>query len=155
MAANMAKIVCNALKGLPISSVNIWMDSSMMALFWITDPGKSWKVFAANRTRKIAKITKGLDINLRYCPTKTNIADLGCRGANLDKMTKGEWFEGPNWLLSEIERPEQPELKCCKTVNSEFKQMKEAVFHTNEATLDKWDQLLERKPYWQTLKITA
>ena len=39
--------------------------------------------------------------------------------------------------------------------DSEFKQIKEAVFHTNKATLDEWDRLLERKPYWQTLKITA
>ena len=154
MAANMAKNVYNALKGMPISSVNIWMES-MVALFWITNPGKSWNVFVANRTRKIAEITKELDIKWRYCPTKTNIADLGSRGANLDKMTKGEWFEGPNWLLSEKEWPKQPELKCCKTINSEFKQMKEAVFHTNEATLEESDQLLEHKPYWQTLKITA
>ena len=154
MAANMAKNVYNALKGLPITSVNIWMDS-MVALFWITNPGKSWKVFVANRTRKIAEITEKLDINWRYCPTKSNIADLGSRGANLEKMAKGEWFEGPNWVLSEKEWPEQPELMCCTTANSEFKQMKEAVFHTTEVISDEWDNLLERKPYWQTLKITA
>ena len=53
MAANMAINVYSALKGLPITSVNIWMDS-MVALFWITNPGKSWKVFVANRARKSA-----------------------------------------------------------------------------------------------------
>ena len=70
-------------------------------------------------------------------------------------MAKGEWFEGPNWLLSEKELPEQPELKCCTTVNGEYKQMKEAVFHTTENILDEWDNLLEWKPYWQTLKTTT
>ena len=39
MAANMAINVHSALKGLPITSVNIWMDS-MVVLFWITNPGK-------------------------------------------------------------------------------------------------------------------
>ena len=85
-------------EGLPITSVNIWMDN-MVAPFWITNPGKSWKVFVANRARKIAEITDKLDIKWRYCPSYSNIADIGSRGANIEKTVKGEWFEGPEWLL--------------------------------------------------------
>ena len=39
MAANMAKNVCKALDKMPINSVICWMDS-MVALFWISNPGK-------------------------------------------------------------------------------------------------------------------
>ena len=44
MAANMVKNLHFPLKRWPISSVTIWMDS-MVALYWICDPGKSCKVF--------------------------------------------------------------------------------------------------------------
>ena len=154
MAANMAINVYSALKGLPITSVNISMDS-MVALFWITNPGKSWKVFVANRARKIAEITDKLDIKWRYFPSNSNIADIESRGANIEKMVKGEWFEGPEWLLSEKDWPNQPELKSSSAVNSEFRPMKETVFHANEVKSDEWEQLLERKTYWQTLRTTA
>ena len=55
MAENIAKNVCHPLKRLPVASVVVWMDS-MVALCWITNPGKSWEVFVANRVRTIAKI---------------------------------------------------------------------------------------------------
>ena len=58
MAANLARNLTNALsRRLPICSINVWMDS-LVALYWITSPGKSWKVFVSNRVRKIAEITK-------------------------------------------------------------------------------------------------
>ena len=154
MAANMAINVYSALKGLPITSVNIWMDS-MVALFWITNPGKSWTVFVANRAKEIAEITDKLDIKWRYCPSNSNIADIGSRGANIEKMVKGEWFEGPEWLLSEKDWPDQPELKSSSAVNSEFRPMKETLFHANEVKSDEWEQLLERNTYWKTLRTTA
>ena len=55
MVADMAKNVCHALRRVPVASVVVWMDS-MVALYWITNPGKSRKACAANRVRKIAKI---------------------------------------------------------------------------------------------------
>ena len=70
-------------------------------------------------------------------------------------MVKGEWFEGPEWLLSEKDWPDQPELKSSSAVNSEFRPMKETVFHATEVKSDEWEQLLERKTYWQTLRTTA
>ena len=98
MAANMAKNLCSALKRWPIGSVTVWMDS-LVALFWISSPGKSWKVFVANRVRKIASITTEVGIEWKYCPTKENVADLGNRGASINRMESKEWFTGPEWLL--------------------------------------------------------
>ena len=45
MAANLSKNLCQALpKEWPVKSVTIWIDS-MVALYWISNPGKSWKIF--------------------------------------------------------------------------------------------------------------
>ena len=65
MAANLAKNIHNALRGWPVKSITVWMDS-MVALYWILNPGKSWKVFVANRVRKMAQITEQVKIQWRY-----------------------------------------------------------------------------------------
>ena len=57
MTASMVRNVCRALKEWPIASLTIWMDSKV-ALYWITNPEKPWKVFVANRVRTIAEITE-------------------------------------------------------------------------------------------------
>ena len=118
MAANMVKNLTTALGWWPITSVNVWMDS-MVALFWICNPGRAWETFVSNRVRKIAGITQETGIQWRYCPTNKNLADLGSRGASLEKMQKGQWFEGPEWLLHEEEWPEQPQLEKTKCVSEE------------------------------------
>ena len=50
---------------------------------------------------KIAKITEERRINWKYCLLEINIADLGRRGASLDKVERGKWYEGSKWLLNE------------------------------------------------------
>ena len=107
MAANMVRNLQNALKRWPIVTTTVWMDS-MVALYWIRNPGKSWKVFVTNRMRKIAEITQETGIEWRYCPTDRNLADLGSRGVSIEKMQREKWFEGPEWLLKEEEWAEQP-----------------------------------------------
>ena len=48
MATNiMVKNLVAALKRLPITSMNVWLDS-MVALYWICNPRKAWKVFVSN-----------------------------------------------------------------------------------------------------------
>lgn len=74
---------------MPIVSVTVWMDSSV-ALFLLSNPAKSWKMFVANRVRKIASITAEIGIQWKYCPTKENIADLGNWGATINRMERGE-----------------------------------------------------------------
>ena len=92
MAANLARNMCHALKRWPVETVTVWMDS-MVALYWILNPGKSWKVFVANRVRKIAQITEEVGIQWKYCPTERNLADIGSRGASLKKMENCEWYD--------------------------------------------------------------
>ena len=72
MAANMVRNLHNALKRWPI----VWMDS-MVALYWIRNPGKPWKVFVSNRVKKMAEITGETGISWKYCPTEKNLAELG------------------------------------------------------------------------------
>ena len=60
MAANMVRNLGNALHGLPIWSITVWMDSRV-ALYWITNPDKTWKTFVSNRARKISEITEEND----------------------------------------------------------------------------------------------
>ena len=61
----------------------------------------------ANRVRKIATVTEKLNISWKYCPTDKNIADLGSRGASVDKLEKCDLFTGPEWLQHEEKWPEQ------------------------------------------------
>ena len=170
MAANLAKNLHNALRGWPLESITVWMDS-MVALYWILNPGKSWKVFVENRVRKIAQITEEIEIQWKYCPTEQNLADLGSRGAALNKMEDNEWYEGPSWLLRKEDWPLQPNIKCTPTTQEEEKSMKDIVAYTREEMptetkelgkgntkdqeTDEWDELLSRNTYWRALRIAA
>ena len=66
-----------------------------MSIYWILNPAKQWKTFVSNRVKKIAEITEEVKIQWKYCPTEANLADLGSRGASLNKMEKDGWYEGP------------------------------------------------------------
>ena len=154
MAANMVKNLLTALGRWPITSVNVWMDS-MVALFWICNPGRAWKTFVSNRVRKIAGITQETGIEWRYGPTDKNLADLGSRGASLEKMQRGQWFEGPEWLLHEGEWPEQPKLEKTKSVSEEHRPEKEESLYSAKKKPDEWDTLLARSKLWRTFRVTA
>ena len=69
----------------------------------------------------------------------------------MDNMEKGNWLIGPEWLQHEEEWPDQPILTRSTEVIKDEKPLKEVVEHKP----DEWDQLLERKPYWSTMRITA
>ena len=112
-------------------------------------------MFVSNRVRKIAKIVNEVKIEWKYCISEENIADPGSRGANLDKMEKAKWFDGPDWLLEESEWPDQPELKCTPKASEKEKPSREVVAYAGEEELDEWDYLLLRTPYWGTLRVTA
>ncbi len=120
MSANMIRNLCQALHALPIVSITSWMDN-MSALFWIMNAGKQWKTFVSNRVNKIAQITEENNVDWKYCPSEMNIADIGTRGATLEKMSKRDWFEGPEWLMNENDWPSQPVLKTSHQVDEEKK----------------------------------
>ncbi|XP_028410907.1 uncharacterized protein LOC114533565 [Dendronephthya gigantea] len=154
MAANMAKNLHNALKRQPIKTIVIWLNS-MVVLYWLTNPGKPWKTFVSNRIKKIAEITSELGIVWKYCPSKKNLADLGSRGATMERLQNGSWFNGPDWLLEKEQWPEQPILRVTTSVSQECKPIKEQALFTKEREPDEWDALLERNTYWRTLRVTA
>lgn len=87
MAANMAKNLGTALHRWPIKSTTTWIDR-IVALYWITNPGEGWKVFVANRVKKIAETNTAITITWKCCSSDLNLADLV-------KMERGNWFAGP------------------------------------------------------------
>ena len=119
------------------------------------NPGNNWKVFVANRVRKIATVTEKLNISWKYCPTEKNIADLGSRGASVNKLEKCDWFTAPEWLQHEEKWLEQPTLARSTEASEDEKPLKEVVASSREHKPDEWDQLLEGNPYWNVLRITA
>ena len=154
MPANLVRNLHKALGRWPIVSTTVWMDS-LVALYWIINPGKSWKVFVANRVRKIAEITVETKVSWKHCPTEENIADIGSRGAGINKMEKAGWFTGPEWLLDEKQWPEQPNLICSKDVNEEYKPIREETLYAKDCETDEWETLLGKNSYWKTMRITA
>ena len=40
-------------------------------------------------------------------------------------------------------------------MNEEAKKVTDVVAYTSERKLDEWDNLLDRKSYWRTLRITS
>ena len=154
MAVNMAKNLHGALQRWPISSTTIWTDS-VVALYWLTNPAKAWKVFVANRVREITVATSEIGITWKYVPTDMNLADLGSRGATIAKMERGNWLTGPNLLLDEMQWPQQPKLKCTEVADEECRPTPEGILHTQERKRDEWDALLERSAYWRTMRVMA
>ena len=84
-----------------------------------------------------------------------NIADFGTRGASLDKMENGNWYEGPKWLLNESDWPYQPVLKSTSQVNEEAKKVTDVIAYISDRKPHEWDNLLDRKSYWKTLRIAS
>ena len=96
-------------------------------LYWICNRAKDWKDFISNRVSDIGEITRETGIVWRHCPTDKNLADLGNHCASIDKMQKGQWFEGPEWLVNKEEWPVQPKLERMQSVLEEHKPKKEEV----------------------------
>ena len=68
----------------------------MVALAWIKSPLNKWKIFVANRTVEIQKLTNG---NWQNVKSKQNPADLISRGINAEELdTSHLWSNGPLWL---------------------------------------------------------
>jgi hypothetical protein len=95
--------------------------------------------------KKIAEITEEVEIQWKYCLTEANLANLGSRGASLNKMEKGGWYEGPEWLLEQEKWPEQPK-------KSPFVRLSPS---SGECQHDEFDELLVCRTYWSTIWITV
>ena len=84
-----------------------------------------------------------------------DLADLGSRGATINKIEKGEWSNGPEWLLNEKDWPERQNFERTKGVIDEHKPIPERVFKTVEKAPDEWEALLTRSKCWKTLRVTV
>ena len=71
-------------------------------------------------------------------------------------MEKSDWYVEPEWLLQDENWPVQPEVQSSSSeVCEKRKPVKEIVSFVVERHRDALKQLLERKPYWTTLLVTA
>ena len=68
---------------------------------------------------------------------------------------RGGCFTGPEWLLDKEQWPDQPKLTSIKYANQEYRLIKQTAYHVGENVSDEWDTLLDRNPYWRSLRITA
>ena len=94
-------------------------------------------------------------IQWKYVPSEKNVAEAGSRAVSLNQMKNKDCYDGPDWLLNEHNWPSQPTLSRSSTVTNEDKPIKEIVAFANKNQPDEWDLLLTRKPYWDTLRISA
>ena len=81
------------------------------------------------------------------------MADLGSHGATIDKLEKGGWFSGPEWLIDPDRWPKQPKLERTKSVVEDQKPIAEVALLVEEKVPDEWDLLLSRSSYWRTLRV--
>ena len=65
---------------------------------------------------------------------------MGTRGSSLDKMERGNWYEGSKWLLTKSDWPDQPVLKSTSQVNEVAKKVTDVVAYTSERKPDEWDK---------------
>ena len=91
-----------------ISSITFWIDS-MIVLYWIRQPSSNYRDYVAHRIVDITEDLKRLEENgqrkveVRYVPTKENVADAGTRGLRLSELTsESVWQRGPPFLYESI-----------------------------------------------------
>lgn len=119
----LARLVSNVLAALDREKVevNLWSDSAI-TLYWIQTPPSNLKTFVANRVAEIQELTQ--EYQWRHVPTAENPADYISRGVAVEKLiTLNHWWDGPTWINSTDEWPEQrlpsieiPERKIVNTL---------------------------------------
>ncbi|XP_070571221.1 uncharacterized protein [Ptychodera flava] len=153
--AKLQNNVSKALANFPITACHSWVDSTTV-LYWLSNRGE-WSTFVRNRVKKIDELTES---KWRYVPTAENPSDLGTRGSAPSRLGT-MWFQGPNWLSSEGDRPVQPEISESEGAKSEKKSTKkrEVMLLLEDATQNEtiaWSQeLLSKFKFWKLLRITS
>ena len=149
MAANLVDNIRTALEGYNISGTYVWLDSSV-ALYWIINNKGNWKQFVSNR---VEKIRQKKAIEWKHCPSNENPADVGSRGSkgDLSKL----WREGPKWLQSPENWPENIALMPTKEVNEEAKIIQKINMMSVTKETSCLHKLLEKHNFWKILRITA
>ena len=80
----------------------LWNDNQIV-LRWLTSE-KKHPIFIKNRVREIKELTD--TYKWRYCPTKSNPADILSRGLIFDKFKDSRlWMHRPEWLKNDGQWP--------------------------------------------------
>eukprot|EP00794_Sanderia_malayensis_P008645 gene8645-biopygen6924 len=148
MTCNLLENTAKVLQNYPVISVPAWSDSTV-CLYWIQGAGK-YKQFVANRVAKINQ----RQLAWRHVPTSVNPADIGSRGET--KLQEKElWLKGPTWLSTPEQWP--PMIACEPSSESESEKhlMKQIMQTAIVRESDEIDLLIEKKSFWQSLRILA
>eukprot|EP00794_Sanderia_malayensis_P018542 gene18542-biopygen15623 len=90
----------------------------------------------------------------RHVPTSVNPADIGSRGET--KLQEKElWIKGPTWLSTPEQWP--PMIACEQSSESESEKrlMKQIMQTAIVRESDEIDRLIDKKSFWQSLRILA
>ena len=83
-----------------MTSITVWTES-MVALYWILNPGKSWKVFVANTVCKITQIEDGSFTQKLTEHVHAQIRHLGV-GNTMAALMEKWWIPRVRTLVKEI-----------------------------------------------------
>ena len=153
MAANLIENASQVLSRFPLRNSYAWSDSKV-ALHWIKGEGE-YKQYVSNRVRKIRERKS---IVWRHVPGTENPADIGSRGSSIGDLKK-LWFNGPSWISSENQWPEDIMTKPTEVSEVEAKLTKTvlavAKSDTNAQDEDALSQLMVKYSYKKALRTTA
>lgn len=97
LLANLTANLKQALSELPITSIHLWTDSTIV-LAWIATPPYKLKTFVANRVAQILEVST--PAWWRHVPTHLNPADPASRGLDPNAVADHPlWWTGPQFLL--------------------------------------------------------
>lgn len=115
-----------------IKQVYLWTDNQCV-LHWILG-NKVLPVFVKNRVNEIK--SNKLNIQFRYVPTKSNPADILCRGENVTNLvTNSVWWSGPDWLcMPETNWPNIPLTLDTGILESEVGLVSDSQGHNSEVS---------------------
>ena len=149
MATNLLTNVRNALKGLPISNVYGWLDSTV-ALHWIRGSGE-FKQFVQNR---VTKIRAQSDVVWRHVSSEENPANLASRGGSVNGSTL--WWNGPKWLANHKEWPINPVTSACPATEAKVKTIREVLSLAQpKNSSDRVEEVLEKHELKYALRVVA
>ena len=116
-------------KEVSVKNIFCWTDSQI-ALWWIRQRRKEWKIWIQNR---VEAIRENVNVeNWGFVPTSLNPADICTRGCSVGKLKDYLlWWNGPKFLSGGKEMWPSQELLLSKNADLEEKGSREVVSSVN------------------------
>ncbi|KAK8782725.1 hypothetical protein V5799_015934 [Amblyomma americanum] len=128
--------------------VFLWTDS-MITLSWIRGNAARWKEFVRNRVAEIQQNSE--TATWRFCPGKSNPADLMTRGLTSTQLKTSElWWNGPQWITGRADV--WPVESQAGDFTAEELEKKREVGVLN-STSDKEDELLDLEDFSSASRV--